>query len=143
LNIFSILQRSNVPINTLMKNKYELEYTLNCSPKVLFSRLSTPEGLSEWFADNVTVEGDVFTFHWSKSESKARLATLRENKSVRFEWTDRDNRETNYFEFRIMIEELTGDLALIITDFAEPEEKEDAIYLWDTQIADLKRVLGI
>ena len=49
----------------------------------------------------------------------------------------------NYFEFRINIEELTGDLALIITDFAEPEEKEDSIYLWDSQINDLKRVLGI
>ena len=32
---------------------------------------------------------------------------------------------------------------LIIIDFAEPDEKEDAIYLWDTQIADLKRIPGI
>jgi len=30
-----------------------------------------------------------------------------------------------------------------ITDFAESDEKEDAIYLWDTQISDLKRTLGI
>ena len=45
-----------------MRLKYELEYTLNCSPKVLFSRLSTPEGLCEWFADDVNVEGDIFTF---------------------------------------------------------------------------------
>ncbi len=126
-----------------MKIRYELEYTLNCSPKVLFSRLSTPEGLSEWFADNVTVEGDIFTFHWNKSESKARIVSLRKSKSVRFEWTGREDRETSYFEFRIIIEELTGDLALIITDFAEPDEKEDAIYLWDTQITDLKRALGI
>ncbi|MFO7622643.1 MAG: START-like domain-containing protein [Bacteroidales bacterium] len=126
-----------------MRIRYELEYTLNCSQKVLFSRLSTPEGLSEWFADNVTVEGDMFTFHWNKSESKARISSLRENKSVRFEWTDRHNKESNYFEFRIIIEELTGDLALLITDFAEPDEKEDAIYLWDSQISDLKRALGM
>ena len=126
-----------------MRIRYELEYTLNCSQKVLFSRLSTPEGLSEWFADNVTVEGDMFTFYWNKSELKARIANLKENKSVRFEWTDRDHRESNYFEFRIIIEELTGDLALLITDFAEPDEKEDAIYLWDSQISDLKRVLGM
>ena len=126
-----------------MRIKYELEYTLNCSQKVLFSRLSTPEGLSEWFADNVTVEGDLFTFYWNKSESKARLAALKENKFVRFEWTDRDDPESNFFEFRIIIDELTGELALLITDFAEPDEKEDAIYLWDTQISDLKRLLGI
>jgi uncharacterized protein YndB with AHSA1/START domain len=126
-----------------MREKYELEYTLNSSPKVLFPRLSTPEGLSEWFADNVIVDGDLFSFFWPRSEAKARLAALKENKMVRFEWLDRENRETNYFEFRIDIEELTGDVALLITDFAEPDEKEDAIYLWDTQITDLKRILGI
>jgi uncharacterized protein YndB with AHSA1/START domain len=126
-----------------MRLKYELEYTLNCSPKVLFSRLSTPEGLCEWFADDVTVEGDIFSFFWNKSESKAKLTALKENKFVRFEWLDKRDEESNFFEFRINIEELSGSLALIIIDFAEPEEKEDAIYLWDTQISDLKRLLGI
>lgn len=126
-----------------MKLKFELEYTLNSSPKVLFSRLSTPEGLCEWFADNVTVDGDLFTFYWNKIDSKARLSALKENKLVRFEWLDREEEESNYFEFRINIEELTGDVALIITDFAEADEKEDAIYLWDSQITDLKRLLGI
>jgi hypothetical protein len=126
-----------------MRLKYELEYTLNCSPKVLFSRLSTPEGLCEWFADNVTVEADIFTFLWNKSETKARLAALKENKFVRFEWLDISGEESNYFEFRINIEEISGSLALIITDFSEPEEKEDAVSLWDAQIDDLKRALGI
>ena len=127
-----------------MRLKYELEYTLNCSPKVLFSRLSTPEGLSEWFADDVTIEGNLFTFHWSKTEFKARLESVKENKLVRFEWIDDEaDKETNYFEFKIIVHDITGDLALIITDFAEPDEKEDAIYLWDSQINDLKRILGI
>jgi uncharacterized protein YndB with AHSA1/START domain len=126
-----------------MRVKFELEYTLNSSPKVLFSRLSTPEGLCEWFADNVTVEGDLFTFFWQKSDSKARLSALKENKLVRFEWLDREDEESNYFEFRINIEELTGDVALIIIDFAEPEEKEDVISMWDNQITDLKRLLGM
>ena len=123
--------------------KYELEYTLNCSPKVLFSRLSTPEGLSEWFADDVTIDGNIFTFRWGKSESKARLSSVKENKLARFEWdNDTGDKETNFFEFKIIVHDITGDLALLITDFAEPDEKEDAIYLWDTQINDLKRILG-
>jgi uncharacterized protein YndB with AHSA1/START domain len=126
-----------------MRLKFEMEYNLNCSPKVLFSRLSTPEGLAEWFAEDVNVEGDVFTFLWNNTESKARLSALKENKLVRFEWIGIENEEFNYFEFRINIEELTGDLALIITDFAEPDEKEDSIFLWDSQISDLKRLLGI
>jgi uncharacterized protein YndB with AHSA1/START domain len=142
-NIFSILQNSIESVETEMRVRYDLEYTLNCSPKVLFSRLSTPEGLSEWFADDVNVDGDIFSFFWSKSELKARLIALKENKFVRFEWLDNNNEASNYFEFKINIEELTGSLALIITDFADPEEKEDAIYLWDSQITELKRVLGI
>jgi uncharacterized protein YndB with AHSA1/START domain len=126
-----------------MRSKFELEYNLNCSPKVLFSRLSTPEGLGEWFADQVNVDGDLFTFYWNSSESKARLSAIKENKMVRFEWIGMENEESNFFEFRINLEELTNELALIITDFAEAEEKEDSIYLWDSQINDLKRALGI
>ena len=126
-----------------MRSKFELEYNLNCSPKVLFSRLSTPEGLGEWFADQVNVDGDLFTFFWNSSESKARLSAMKENKMVRFEWLGMENDESNFFEFRINMEELTNELALIIIDFAEAEEKEDSIYLWDSQINDLKRALGI
>ena len=126
-----------------MRFKFELEYNLNCSPKVLFSRLSTPEGLGEWFAEQVNVDGDLFSFYWNSSESTARLSALKENKLVRFEWVGMENEEENYFEFRINVEELTSELALIITDFAETDEKEDAIYLWDSQINDLKRILGI
>lgn len=126
-----------------MRSKFELEYNLNCSPKVLFSRLSTPEGLGEWFADQVNVDGDLFSFYWNSSESKARLSAMKENKMVRFEWLGMENDESNFFEFRINMEELTNELALIIIDFAEAEEKEDSIYLWDSQINDLKRALGI
>ncbi len=126
-----------------MRSKYELEYNLNCSPKVLFSRLCTPEGLCEWFAEDVSVDGDIFSFTWNKTETKARLVALKDNKFVRFEWLDDTNEESNYFEFRINIEELSGSLALIITDFSEPEEKEDSVNLWDAQLDDLKRALGI
>jgi len=111
---------------------------------MLFSRLSTSEGLSEWFADDVTSNGSIFTFRWGKTESRARLSGFKENKFVRFEWEEvEEDKESNFFEFKITVHDLTGDLALIITDFAEPDEKEDAIYLWDAQINDLKRALGI
>jgi len=126
-----------------MRTKFELEYTLNCSPRVLFARLSTPEGLEEWFADKVDADGDMFSFFWDKSEVKARLIAIKENKLVRFEWEGIAGEETNYFEFGINVDEITGELALIISDFAEEEEKTDSISLWDSQISNLKRLLGI
>jgi uncharacterized protein YndB with AHSA1/START domain len=126
-----------------MRTRYELEYTLNTPTRVLFDRLSTPEGLSEWFADNVTVEGDIFTFYWDKTEARARQSYVKENKLVRFEWLDFAVSQTNFFEFRIVIHELTGDTALMITDHADEEETVDAKELWDTQISYLKKVLGL
>ncbi len=126
-----------------MRIKFEIEYTLNSPTRVLFDRLSTPEGLAEWFADNVTVEGDIFTFYWDKAEARARLVYARENKAVKFEWLDFADTETNFFEFRLMIHELTNETALVITDHAEEDEMEDARDLWNTQISYLKKVLGL
>ena len=125
-----------------MKKKYELEYSLNTSPGVLFSRLSSASGLSEWFADNVNVDGNIFTFFWEGSEQRAELIHIKENKSIKFRWIS-DEDPKAYFEFRIDHDDLTGDAYLSITDFAEDNEKIDAIDLWDSQIAELKHVLGL
>jgi len=125
-----------------MKQKLELEYTINSSPKVLFNRLSTAGGLSEWFADDVNVKGKTFTFIWGESEQIAELILKKDNKYVRFSWID-EKEEKIYFEFKVNIHELTGDVALLITDFAEEDELEDTIELWNTQIAKLKHVLGL
>ncbi|MEA3446960.1 MAG: START-like domain-containing protein [Bacteroidota bacterium] len=124
--------------------KYELEYTLNTTPKVLYTRLATASGLSEWFADDVKIQDDdIFTFIWEGSEQQAKLLERKKNKWAKFKWLDGEDND-NYFEFRLSYEELTGDLALIITDFADDEEeKEDNIELWDAQIQELRRVLGL
>lgn len=124
-----------------MKNKFELEYTINSSPKILYTRLSTPGGLSEWFADDINIQGNIYTFIWDGAEQDAELTVKKENQLVRFKWIDDD--EDAYFEFKIHKDELTGEVALIITDFAEDDEKSDIIDLWDTQIAELKRALGL
>jgi len=125
-----------------MKTKYELEYMLNTSPNILFNRLSTPEGLSEWFADNVNLRKGKYTFIWEGTEQDAAILQKKANKFIRFQWVE-DRDEEIYFEFRIRTDELTGDVALLITDFAEEDEKDDAIDLWDTQISELKHAIGL
>lgn len=124
-----------------MKRKYELEYTINSSPKVLFNRLSTPSGLSEWFADDVNLKGSVYSFIWDGSEQKAEVVQRKDSKYIRFRWLSEE--EEYFFEFRLNQDELTGDVSLLITDFADEDEKDDAIDLWDTQIAELKHVIGL
>ena len=126
-----------------MKKKIILEYIINSSPKVLFPRLSTPGGLSEWFANNVNINGNLFSFYWENSEQKADIVQKKENKYIRFRWVDSDDPESHWFEFRINTDDLTGDTALIITDFVEDEDKDSTIELWNSQIAKLKHVLGL
>ena len=62
-----------------MRRKIELEYIFSSSVKVLYSRLSTPAGLSEWFADDVSQKGEKFTFMWDKSEHPATLLEAKPN----------------------------------------------------------------
>lgn len=125
-----------------MTKKFELEYTINTSSKVLYNRISTPAGLSEWFADDVNLKNDNYSFVWDGSEQFAEILSKKDNKHIRFKWLEDENDDA-YFEFRIQKDELTGDTALMITDFADEEEKDDAIDLWDSQIAELKHAIGL
>ena len=54
-----------------MRKRIELEYIFSSSVKVLYSRLSTPAGLAEWFADDVIQKGNQFIFVWNKTEQSA------------------------------------------------------------------------
>jgi uncharacterized protein YndB with AHSA1/START domain len=126
-----------------MMKKIVLEYTMNSSPKVLFPRLSTPGGLSEWFADNVNIKGSQYSFFWEQVELKADIIQRKENRYIRFRWVDSPEPESHWFEFRISTDELTGDTALIITDFTEDEDKDSTIELWNSQVARLKHVIGL
>ncbi|MGQ1785649.1 MULTISPECIES: START-like domain-containing protein [unclassified Saccharicrinis] len=124
-----------------LKEKIELEFIIRTSPSILFNRLSTPSGLSEWFADDVNVKGEKYTFIWDQSEQEAKLISKKDNKYIRFHWLD-DEEEDTYFEFSINVDELTGETALVVTDFIENDEKEDSVELWNQQIDQLKHGLG-
>lgn len=122
-------------------NKLELEYIIHASPALLYEFISTPSGLSEWFADNVNIQESIYSFIWGGSEQKARLLSARENKSIRFQWLDRS--PASYFELRIEKNELTDELSLFITDFADsPDEISSLERLWNEQVHRLMKVIG-
>ncbi|ASB48149.1 MULTISPECIES: START-like domain-containing protein [Marinilabiliaceae] len=126
---------------TEQREKIELEYMLKTSPAILFNRLSTPSGLSEWFADDVSVKGKEFIFIWGESHQSAEQTLRKENKLVRYTWLD-DEMDGSWFEFQINVDELTGDVALVVIDHVEPEEVEDSKELWNQQVDVLKHGLG-
>ena len=59
--------------------RYELEFHIRSSVSILFNCLSTPGGLSEWFADDVNCNRDVYTFIWNDSEQEAELISGSKN----------------------------------------------------------------
>jgi len=129
------------PIRPEPKNKLVLEYIVYASPKLLYEFISSPSGLSEWFADDVNINGNVYTFVWDGAKQQADVRNIVEGKSIRFRWTDRPS--DSYFEFRIEKNELTHELSLIITDFAESaEEKNSLEVLWQGQVQRLMKVIG-
>ena len=123
------------------KVKYELEFVVKASANMLYKYISTPSGLSEWFADNVNSRGEMFTFIWDGEEETAKLLTKKMNQFVKFKWEADEEKET-YFELRIQIDDLTKDVALMVTDFADEDELEESKLLWESQLDDLHGLIG-
>ena len=66
------------------KIAFSIEYDFQSSPQLLFQYLSTPSGLSEWFADNENSRGEDYTFIWDDTEEYAKLIQKKNNEKVRF-----------------------------------------------------------
>lgn len=123
------------------KVKYEMEFPIQASPSLLYQYISTPSGLSEWYADNVNSRGEFFTFIWNESEEKAKLLSKKNGERVKFRWLE-DEDSTYFFEIRIQVDEITKDVSIMITDFAEEDEIDEGKMLWENMISDLKQILG-
>ena len=123
------------------KIKYEMEFPIHVSPSLLYQYISTPSGMSEWYADNVNSRGEKFTFIWEGSQEVAKLLGKKSGERIKFKWEE-DEGTDYFFEMRIMVDEITKDVSLMVTDFAEEDEIEEGKMLWENMISNLKHVLG-
>ena len=65
------------------------------------------------------------------------------NERIRFQWVNGESDQTDYyFEFKIEVDEITKDVSLVISDYADDDEIDESKLLWDNLVADLKQVLG-
>lgn len=125
------------------KHKIELEYLLKTSPKVFENMVSTPSGLAEWFADDVNIKEDIYTFYWDGSEEQAKLLSRKAGHHMKWKWLRAEDEETDtFFEIQYEVDPMTKTLVLHITDFAEEDDVEEVTMLWESSIQELKRVLG-
>ncbi|MDD2315104.1 MAG: START-like domain-containing protein [Proteiniphilum sp.] len=129
----------------MSREKFHIEFLMgNASLSSLWRMVSQIDGLSEWFADEVSMDEteSIYTFNWGKSQNQAFIVNQKPLASIRYRWID-DEEEQCYFEFSLHKLDLSGEMTLEITDFAEPDEKGDSIALWESQVDEMKRRLGI
>ncbi len=125
------------------KVRIELEIPIHSSPMLLYQYISTPSGLAEWFADNVNSRGEIFNFFWDDESQKAKLVSKKTGERVKFKWLDENDKETDYFfELKILEDEITKDVSILVVDFSEEDEIEETKQLWTNQINDLKHTIG-
>ena len=125
----------------MAKEKFTLEYDMRSTPvSMLWSYIATANGLKEWFADDAKMDGKEVVLIWNGVEQGLSIVGLRTEKYIRYRWSE--DTDKTYFELRIMTSELTGNSVLCVTDFAAPEELQDAKDLWNYQMETLQRQLG-
>ena len=125
----------------MAREKFTLEYDMRSTPvSMLWSYIATANGLKEWFADDAKMDGKEVVLIWNGVEQGLSIVGLRTEKYIRYRWSE--DTDKTYFELRITTSELTGNSVLCVTDFAEPEELQEAKDLWNYQMETLQRQLG-
>ena len=72
------------------KIPFSVERTYKSSPSILYSFLTTPSGLVQWFADYVDLDpnGEIFTFEWNGDEQRAIVLAYEDDEYVKLQWED-------------------------------------------------------
>jgi uncharacterized protein YndB with AHSA1/START domain len=129
------------------KQKIDIEYPLAIkSPALIWEQISSAHGLERWFADHVNEEDGMFTFTWGEpwTEQDVREAHVLEsvvNDHIRMKWDEED--DDSYFEMRIAKSNLTHQLNLLITDFAEDDDVDGLKILWESMLDRQHRASGL
>src|SRR5882724_8829246 len=95
------------------KKKYQLEFEIKASPRILYPYISSANGLEGWFSEKCNSRDNIFTFEWEGTVEKAKMVSKKDNTSARFKWLDETNakvKDDSYFEMEIMQDEITGDV---------------------------------
>jgi len=127
------------------KYRFEKEFEIKASPRMLYPYLLNPEGLSQWFADDVKVLPDGnYLFEWEGERHSARVVSRRLNKHVKFVFTDSgdDEIKANFVEFFLDYNDIIGSTFLKVVDFSEMDDEEELHELWDGLVQSLKEIVG-
>ena len=125
---------------------FTADFEINASKKMLYPYLFSASGLSQWMADDVTINEDkVFNFIWDDEDHRARMVSHRTNHYVRFEFlpeTEEDEDDPSYFEIRLEVNELTQSVFIKVLDYSDMDDTEESMDLWQSLVDNLKETVG-
>ena len=84
----------------MLKEKFHIEFVMGSATQAsLWRMISQIDGLSEWFADEVTMneEENVYTFFWGKSDNQAEILSSKPQQSIRFRWLDEEEENVSSY----------------------------------------------
>ena len=129
--------------------KLMIEYPLSTkSPKLVWGMISNAAGLQKWLADKVTEDQESMTFTWGhpwteRDTKTSRILEIAELDHIRLLWDYHEDTPEAYWEMRIEQSDLTGELNLLITDYAaDDDEESDLRDIWSDNLERLHRVSG-
>ena len=122
------------------RTEHKFEFDFKAKDELLYTYLSTPYNLSSWFADDVTADGDVYTFTWKGSSETAKLLKSVFKKKLIFQWIEREQEE--FLTFTIYTDEVTGGTILVINDYDDQSQYDENHMMWENTIQKLKRIIG-
>lgn len=129
----------------MAKSKFVYEFEINASKKMLYPYFSTASGLSQWFADDVTIDEDHnFNFIWEGEDHKAKMVSHRTNNFIRFVYEDGadEEKDKSYVEFKLELNEMTQTTFIRIVDYSDFDDKEEQGELWENLLHILKEIVG-
>jgi uncharacterized protein YndB with AHSA1/START domain len=131
---------------TRSKRRFEMEYPINASPKLLFPYLASASGLSQWFCDDVRLDPDHrFNMVWDKQNHYAEIALQRPGRSVRYVFLDEQKKpllDANYLDFSLEFSKITDEVFLRVTDYSDHPDEKEQMELWDGLVGKLREQVG-
>ena len=120
--------------------KFVMEFQLETTLSELYENISTGYNLEKWFANKVYLDDhNIYRFEWDEITVHAKIVGQKKNDYIRFSILE--NSADEYFELKIIKNEITEDISLEITDFALEKEVDDYKMLWSQQARYLKELI--
>lgn len=121
---------------------FTLEFILRTSPTIVYKFLTTPSCLIRWFCDKVEIDGEKFVYYWGDEEEVAFLIDDFEDEYLRFRWEEAESNK-EFLEFKMKLSDVTRETVFEIVDYCDADEVDDQKQLWTSQIASMKKAMGI